>query len=123
MRRGAYPLLISTEIFPTHIRGSGIGTTMTCGRITSIFAPMLFGALSAQYGIAVAFRLGALAWIFTIIGYLLSRETSGVELEQLDRGAPGQLCRPLSRRWSPFWSRGVARARSSSEVVSKDDRL
>ena len=75
----------STEIFPTHIRGSGIGTTMTCGRIASIFAPMLFGVLSAQYGIAVAFRLGALAWILTILGYLLSRETSGIELEKLDR--------------------------------------
>jgi putative MFS transporter len=77
----------STELFPTHIRGSGIGTTMTCGRITSIFAPMLFGVLSANYGIAVAFRLGALAWIFTVAGYLLSRETSGIELERLDEAS------------------------------------
>jgi putative MFS transporter len=77
----------STELFPTHIRGSGIGTTMTCGRIASIFAPLLFGVLSVKYGIAVAFRLGALAWVFTIIGYLLSRETSGVELEQIDQQA------------------------------------
>ena len=67
---------------------------MTCGRIASIFAPMLFGALSANYGIAVAFRLGALAWIFTIIGYLLSRETSGVELELLDRVAPLATAQP-----------------------------
>ncbi len=77
----------STELFPTHIRGSGIGTTMTCGRIVSIFAPLLFGVLSAKYGIDVAFRLGALAWILTIIGYLLSRETSGVELERIDQRA------------------------------------
>jgi len=90
----------STELFPTHIRGSGIGTTMTCGRIASIFAPLLFGVLSAKYGIAVAFRVGALAWIFTIIGYLLSRETSGVELEQIDQQAalatapPGQRAAP-----------------------------
>jgi dipeptide/tripeptide permease len=60
---------------------------MTCGRIASIFAPMLFGVLSADYGIAVAFRVGALAWIMTVIGYLLSRETSGVELERLDQAA------------------------------------
>jgi MFS transporter, putative metabolite:H+ symporter len=33
----------STELFPTHIRGSGIGTTMTCGRIASIFAPCFSG--------------------------------------------------------------------------------
>jgi putative MFS transporter len=84
----------STELFPTHIRGSGIGTTMTCGRITSIFAPLLFGVLSAKYGIAVAFRVGALAWVFTIIGYLLSRETSGVELERLDREATLATAQP-----------------------------
>jgi MFS transporter, putative metabolite:H+ symporter len=75
----------STELFPTYIRGSGIGTTMTCGRIASIFAPMFFGVVSAQYGIAFAFRLGALAWILTIVGYLLSRETSGIELERIER--------------------------------------
>ena len=74
----------STELFPTHIRGSGIGTTMTCGRIASIFAPLLFGVLSAHYGIAFAFRMGSLAWILTIVGYLLSRETSGVELERIE---------------------------------------
>jgi MFS transporter, putative metabolite:H+ symporter len=75
----------STELFPTHIRGSGIGTTLACGRIVSILAPLFFGVVAARYGIAIAFRLGALAWILTIVGYLLSRETSGVELEQIER--------------------------------------
>ena len=37
-----------------------------------------------RWGIAAAFRLGALAWILTIIGYLLSRETSGIALEQIE---------------------------------------
>jgi len=45
----------------------------------STLAPLFFGMVAARYGIAVAFRLGALAWILTIIGYLLSRETSGIE--------------------------------------------
>jgi MFS transporter, putative metabolite:H+ symporter len=86
----------STELFPTHIRGSGIGTTMTCGRIVSIFAPMFFGIVSAQYGIPFAFRLGALAWILTIVGYLLSRETSGIELERIENegAAPPSLLPP-----------------------------
>jgi len=87
----------STELYPTHIRGSGIGTTMTCGRVASIFAPLLFGVLSANYGIAVAFRLGALAWIFTIIGYLLSRETSGTELERIDQEATPATAKPQMR--------------------------
>jgi len=77
----------STELFPTHIRGSGIGTTMACGRIVSILAPMFFGVVAARYGIPVAFRLGALAWLLTIIGYLLSRETSGIALERIEEAA------------------------------------
>jgi len=73
----------SAEIFPTHIRGSGIGTTLGIGRIVSILAPVVFGALAARYGIGIAFRLGAFSWILTIIGYLLSRETGGIELAQI----------------------------------------
>ena len=75
----------STELFPTHIRGSGIGTTMACGRVVSILAPMFFGVVAARYGIAVAFQLGSLAWLLTIVGYFLSRETSGIELERIER--------------------------------------
>jgi MFS family permease len=77
----------STELFPTHIRGSGIGTTMACGRVVSILAPMFFGVVAARYGIATAFRYGALAWLLTVLGYLLSRETSGVELEHIEAAA------------------------------------
>lgn len=75
----------STELYPTHIRGSGIGTTMACGRIVSILAPMFFGVVAANYGIATAFRLGALAWLLTVAGYLFSRETSGVALERIEQ--------------------------------------
>lgn len=74
----------STELFPTHIRGSGIGTTMACGRVVSILAPTFFGVVAAHHGIATAFRYGALAWLLTVLGYLLSRETSGVALEHIE---------------------------------------
>jgi MFS transporter, putative metabolite:H+ symporter len=77
----------STELFPTHIRGSGIGTTMACGRVVSILAPMFFGIVAARYGIATAFRYGAMAWLLTVLGYLLSRETSGVALERIEQHA------------------------------------
>lgn len=77
----------STELFPTHIRGSGVGTTMACGRVVSILAPMFFGVVAARYGIATAFRYGAMAWLLTMLGYLLSRETSGVALERIEQHA------------------------------------
>ena len=86
----------STELYPTHIRGSGIGTTMACGRVVSILAPLFFGLVAARYGIAVAFRLGALAWILTIIGYLLSRETSGIALERIEEEAALATARPAA---------------------------
>jgi putative MFS transporter len=84
----------STELYPTHIRGSGIGTTMACGRVVSILAPVFFGVVAARYGIAVAFRLGALAWLLTVIGYLFSRETSGVALEHIEERAASPAARP-----------------------------
>jgi MFS family permease len=87
----------STELFPTHIRGSGIGTTMACGRVVSILAPMFFGILAARYGIATAFRFGALAWLLTVLGYLLSRETSGVALERIEQDA-ASAAQPAFRR-------------------------
>ena len=74
----------STALYPTHIRGSEIGTTMACGRVVSILAPLFFGVVAARWGIAVAFRLGALAWILTIVGNLLSRETGGIALERIE---------------------------------------
>lgn len=85
----------STELYPTHIRGTGIGTTMACGRIVSILAPLFFGVVAARYGIAIAFRLGSLAWILTVIGYLLSRETSGIELERIESPQPSLAPMPL----------------------------
>jgi hypothetical protein len=60
---------------------------MACGRVVSILAPLFFDVVAARWGIAVAFRLGALAWILTIIGYLLSRETSGIALERIEEQA------------------------------------
>jgi putative MFS transporter len=75
----------SAECFPTHIRGTAIGSTMAIGRLVSILAPIVFGGFAARYGLDYALRAGTFAWIFTIIGFLMSRETKGLELEQISR--------------------------------------
>jgi hypothetical protein len=67
-----------------------------CGRVVSTLAPLFFGMVAARYGIAVAFRLGALAWILTIIGYLLSRETSGIALERIEGEAAFAATQPAA---------------------------
>src|SRR5215471_16760261 len=81
----ARPLGAGPVRWPARCAGQCVRRSSCYHCIASIFAPPLCGVLSATYGIAVAFRLGALAWIFTVIGYLLSRETSGVELERIDQ--------------------------------------
>ena len=52
--------------------------------------------MAARWGIAAAFRLGALAWILAIIGYLLSRETSGIALERIEEQAAWRPAQPAA---------------------------
>jgi MFS family permease len=86
----------STELYPTHIRGSGIGTTIACGRVVSILAPLFFGVVAARWGIAVAFRVGALAWILTIVLSAVARDRrdragaigGGIDRRQTDHLRP-----------------------------------
>jgi MFS transporter, putative metabolite:H+ symporter len=73
----------SAESFPTQIRGTAIGSTMAVGRLVAIVAPIVFGGFAEQHGIDFALRAGTFAWIFTIFGFLLSKETKGMRLEDI----------------------------------------
>lgn len=73
-----------TEIFPTAVRGSGFGMSVGFGRITSIFAPLVAGALATSVGLAGAFQVAALVWILYIIGFALGKETRGMTLEEIE---------------------------------------
>jgi MFS transporter, putative metabolite:H+ symporter len=73
----------SAESFPTQIRGTAIGSTMAVGRLVAIIAPVIFGGFAEKYGIDFALRAGTVAWILTIIGFLLSKETRGLSLEEI----------------------------------------
>jgi MFS family permease len=73
----------SAESFPTQIRGTAIGSTMAVGRLVAIVAPIVFGGFAERYGIDFALRAGTVAWVFTILGFLLSKETKGLRLEEI----------------------------------------
>jgi putative MFS transporter len=73
-----------SEIFPTATRGSGFGLSVGFGRITSIFAPLISGALATTMGLAGAFKIAALVWILYVIGFSVGRETKGLTLEQIE---------------------------------------
>lgn len=75
----------SAESFPTQIRGTAVGSTMAIGRTVGIVAPTLFGGFAARYGIDFAIHMGSFAWILTIVGFLLSKETRGMALEEISQ--------------------------------------
>ncbi|MDQ0219457.1 MFS transporter [Peribacillus cavernae] len=75
-----------TEIFPTHIRGTGITYSYTAfGRIVATIAPFLVGSLGAIYGLG--FIIGVIGFLYVpaiIVIWWLGRETTGVTIKDLD---------------------------------------
>jgi putative MFS transporter len=79
------------ELFPTEIRASGFGLSAGLGRIVSIAAPIVTQVLASSLGVAEAIQISAAIWLLLIVGYFISHETRGLELEdrvaQLDADA------------------------------------
>jgi MFS family permease len=53
----------TTELFPTQIRGSGVGASFTFGLGFASFAPMLMGWIATSYSIAASLPLLALSFL------------------------------------------------------------
>jgi MFS family permease len=72
-----------TELFPTHLRGSGQGFSYNLGRGVGALFPTLVGYFSnrIQLGIAIAV-FAATAYLLMILGVLLLPETRGLELAE-----------------------------------------
>jgi MFS family permease len=78
--------LLAGEVFPTAIRGKGLGFAAAVGKIgavaTAFLFPILLDAIGTQallYGLVVASILGAaVTWLFRI-------ETAGLRLDRLDQ--------------------------------------
>lgn len=80
------------ELFPTEIRASGFGWSAGLGRIVSIAAPIVTQILATSFGVGHAIQVSSFIWLFLIVGYLISHETSGVEVA--DRVALGTASPP-----------------------------
>ncbi|MFB6184184.1 MAG: MFS transporter [Haloarculaceae archaeon] len=79
---GAWAVLYAytSELFPTEVRGSGLGFTGSVGKVAATLGPVLFGSL-AQFGYLVA--LAPVMTLLVVYGLLLltfGRETSGETL-------------------------------------------
>jgi MFS family permease len=53
----------TTELFPTQIRGAGVGASFTFGLGFASFAPMLMGWIATSYSIAATLPLLALSFL------------------------------------------------------------
>jgi MFS family permease len=78
-----------TELFPTHLRGSGQGFSYNLGRGVGALFPTLVGYCSSRMplGRAIAVFAGA-AYLLMILGVLLLPETRGMELSENSENEP-----------------------------------
>ena len=71
-----------TELYPTHVRGSGQGFCFNFGRGIAALFPILVGTLSSRLGLGVAVGVFAtLAYGLAVAAVLLLPETRGMELD------------------------------------------
>jgi MFS family permease len=72
---------ISSELFPTDVRGTAMGIAYNVGRAASAIAPLVIGALATQYGLGYAFVPLAGAFFTAAILSLTLPETKGKILD------------------------------------------
>ena len=82
----AYPTF--TELFPTHLRGAGVGASVAVGRVGAIVGTLALPALAASIAPTVAFLVVSGFWVLgalAMVGYMLTggTEPSGRPLEEL----------------------------------------
>jgi MFS family permease len=80
---------VLTELFPTRIRGSGIGFCFNFGRAMGAIFPTMIGFLSARLPLGETVGIfSAGAYGVVVIAALLLPETNGKSLIEADGGAP-----------------------------------
>jgi MFS family permease len=82
----AYPTF--TELFPTHLRGAGVGASVAVGRVGAIVGTLALPALAASIAPTVAFLVVSGFWLLgalAMVGYMLAggTEPAGRPLEEL----------------------------------------
>ena len=81
----AYPTF--SEIFPTHLRSTGIGISVAIGRIGAFIAPLLLTSIADSAGMVPALLVLALFWLIGAIAmipwYFHGVEGKGTPLEAM----------------------------------------
>nr|WP_191910337.1 MFS transporter [Microbispora cellulosiformans] len=88
----AYPTF--TELFPTHLRAAGIGTSVAVGRIGAAYGALYLPTLAVQIGATASYVLIAAFWSIGAIAMIVWSVSGGVDgarqpLSALSAGARG----------------------------------
>jgi len=66
------------ELFPTHLRGTGVGFANSVGRIGGIVGPLTAGFIMASYGFTAVFLFSTAVYLlYAIVVAFLGHETKG----------------------------------------------
>jgi MFS family permease len=72
---------IISEIYPTRVRGAGVGFTYNVGRAMSAMAPAVIGYFAIAYGIGGSLTITAIFFVLGALTVFLLPETKGKQLE------------------------------------------
>ncbi|HEU5006842.1 MAG TPA: MFS transporter [Jatrophihabitantaceae bacterium] len=92
----AYPTF--TELFPTHLRGAGVGTSVAVGRAGAIVGTLLLPSLAVQLGATASYLLVAVFWLAGAAGIGVFALRGGVEgaRRPLELLAPRRTALPVA---------------------------
>jgi len=95
----AYPTF--TELFPTHLRGAGVGACVAIGRIGAIIGTLALPGIAAGLGANASYALVAAFWLVgaaAMAAYALRGGAEGARrsLEALTPGHPRSAPAPAS---------------------------
>ncbi|GAA4369074.1 MFS transporter [Agromyces bauzanensis] len=81
----AYPTF--SELFPTHLRATGIGASVGVGRVGAVIGQVVLAVAATEWGIGVMFTMLALFWLIGAgagaIWWRYGTEARGATLEEL----------------------------------------
>lgn len=76
----------SPEMYPTRVRGTGVGSAAACGRLAGVLAPLVVGQMLGSFGVgyeSVFVMFAAVLLVGAINVALLGEETKGRTLEEI----------------------------------------
>jgi MFS family permease len=73
----AYPTF--TELFPTHLRGAGVGASVAVGRIGAIVGTLALPDLATRLGPSASYLLVIGCWLVGVAAILVYRASGGIE--------------------------------------------